>query len=61
MKKYYSEGALDGSSNAYAYGVAQTLVHVLKPCGNDLSRENIMRQAAVPAARAGMRHAGLGA
>ena len=26
--------------------MAQTLVQVLKQCGNDLSRENIMRQAA---------------
>jgi branched-chain amino acid transport system substrate-binding protein len=46
MKKYYSEGALDDQANAYAYSVAQTLVHVLKQCGNDLSRENIMKQAA---------------
>src|SRR5207247_3893222 len=29
-----------------AYSVAQTLVQVLKQCGNDLSRENIMKQAA---------------
>jgi len=46
MKKYYPEGALDDQANAYAYSVAQTLVHVLKQCGNDLSRENIMKQAA---------------
>ena len=46
MKKYYPEGSLDDASNAYAYDAAQTLVHVLKQCGNDLSRENIMRQAA---------------
>jgi branched-chain amino acid transport system substrate-binding protein len=46
MKKYYPEGALDDQANAYAYLVAQTLVHVLKQCGNDLSRENIMKQAA---------------
>jgi branched-chain amino acid transport system substrate-binding protein len=46
MKKYYPEGALDDQANAYAYSVAQTLVHVLKQCGNDLSRENVMRQAA---------------
>ena len=30
----------------YGYGVALTLVHVLTQCGNDLSRENIMKQAA---------------
>jgi ABC-type branched-subunit amino acid transport system substrate-binding protein len=46
MKKYYPEGALDDQSNAYAYSVAQTLVQVLKQCGDDLSRENIMKQAA---------------
>jgi branched-chain amino acid transport system substrate-binding protein len=46
MKKYYPEGALDDQANAYAYSVAQTLVHVLKQCGNDLSRDNIMKQAA---------------
>ena len=46
MKKYYPEGALDDQANAYAYSVSQTLVHVLKQCGNDLSRENIMKQAA---------------
>jgi ABC-type branched-subunit amino acid transport system substrate-binding protein len=46
MKKYYPEGSIEDSFNVYAYSVAQTLVHVLKQCGNDLSRENIMRQAA---------------
>jgi branched-chain amino acid transport system substrate-binding protein len=46
MKKYYPDGALDDQANAYAYSVAQTLVHVLKQCGNDLSRENIVKQAA---------------
>ncbi len=46
MKKYYPEGALDDQFNAYAYNVAILLVHVLKQCSNDLSRENIMRQAA---------------
>jgi branched-chain amino acid transport system substrate-binding protein len=46
MKKYYPEGALDDQFNAYAYNVAIILAHTLKQCGNDLSRENIMRQAA---------------
>ncbi|HEV8585901.1 MAG TPA: ABC transporter substrate-binding protein, partial [Methylomirabilota bacterium] len=46
MKKYYPEGALDDQANAYAYSVAMTLVQTLKQCGNDLSRENIMKQAA---------------
>jgi len=39
MKKYYPEGALDDQFNAYAYNVAILLVHVLKQCGNDLSRD----------------------
>jgi branched-chain amino acid transport system substrate-binding protein len=46
MKKYYPDGALDDQANAYGYLVAQTLVHVLKQCGSDLSRANIMKQAA---------------
>jgi ABC-type branched-subunit amino acid transport system substrate-binding protein len=46
MRKYYPEGNLEDAFNVYGYSVAQTLVHVLKQCGNDLSRENIMRQAA---------------
>jgi branched-chain amino acid transport system substrate-binding protein len=46
MKKYYPEGNTEDFFNAYGYTVSQSLVHVLKQCGNDLSRENIMRQAA---------------
>jgi branched-chain amino acid transport system substrate-binding protein len=53
MKKFYDflakdfpEGnKLDGSV-VVGYGVAQTLVEVLKKCGDDLTRENIMKQAA---------------
>ena len=46
MQKHYPEGNLQDPFNVYGYTVAQTLVHVLKQCGNDLSRENVMRQAA---------------
>ena len=46
MKKYYPEGALDDQSNAFGYTVAQAMTQVLKQCGNDFSRENIMKQAA---------------
>ena len=46
MKKYYPEGNTDDFANVYAYTVAQTLVHVLKQSGNDLSRANVMKQAA---------------
>ena len=30
----------------YGYGVAQTMVQVLKMCGDNLTRENVMKQAA---------------
>jgi len=46
MKKYYPEGALDDQFNAFGYNVAILMAQVLKQCGNDLSRENIMKQAA---------------
>jgi branched-chain amino acid transport system substrate-binding protein len=46
LEKYYPEGnKLDGSV-VYGYGVAQTMVEVLKQCGNNLTRENVMKQAA---------------
>jgi len=46
MDKYYPSG--DKSDNAAVYGpsIAATTVQVLKQCGDDLSRENVMRQAA---------------
>jgi len=46
MKKYYPEGALDDQANGYGYNVAMLMTIVLKQCGADLSRENIMKQAA---------------
>jgi branched-chain amino acid transport system substrate-binding protein len=46
MKKWYPAGDTQDVFNVYAYSVAQTLVQVLKQCGDDLTRENIMRQAA---------------
>jgi branched-chain amino acid transport system substrate-binding protein len=46
MQKYYPEGNTKDLFNVYAYSVAQLLVHVLKQCGNDLSRANVMKQAA---------------
>jgi branched-chain amino acid transport system substrate-binding protein len=44
MKKYYSEGDLQDSNNVWGYSLAHSIVHVLSACGNDLSRENIMKQ-----------------
>jgi len=46
MKKYYPDGNEHDQFNIYAYSVAQTLVQVLKQAGNDLSRANVMKQAA---------------
>ena len=46
LAKYYPEGnRLDGSV-VYGYGVAQTLVKVLQMSGDDLTRANVMKQAA---------------
>ncbi len=46
MAKYYPEGDLKDASNIYGYSVAQTMVQVLKQAGDNLTRENIMKQAA---------------
>jgi branched-chain amino acid transport system substrate-binding protein len=45
MSKYYPEGNLDGI-NVAPYAAAQALVHVLEKCGDNLTRENIMKEAA---------------
>ncbi len=46
MKKYNTSGSLTDSNNVTGYSVTQTLVAVLKACGDNLTRENIMKQAA---------------
>jgi branched-chain amino acid transport system substrate-binding protein len=46
MDKYYPEGDKASSFTSYGYSVAQLLVQVLQQCGNDLTRENVMKQAA---------------
>jgi branched-chain amino acid transport system substrate-binding protein len=46
MKKYYPEGNIHDLFNVFGYSVAQTMVQVIKQCGDDLTRENIMKQAA---------------
>ncbi len=46
MQKYFPGGDLKDANNVFAYAVSQTLVEVLKKCGDNLTRENIMRQAA---------------
>ena len=46
MTKWYPEGDQDDASTVFAYGVAKGLEQVLRQCGDDLTRENVMRQAA---------------
>src|SRR6202048_1627385 len=46
LTKYFPEGNRIDINLMYGYTVAQGLVHVLKACGDDLTRENIMKQAA---------------
>jgi branched-chain amino acid transport system substrate-binding protein len=46
MKKYYPEGNLADASNVYGYTAARTLEQVLKQAGDNLTRANIMKQAA---------------
>ena len=46
MDKYYPAGDKDDGAALVGYAAAETLVQVLKQCGDDLSRENVMRQAA---------------
>ncbi|MBR1210915.1 ABC transporter substrate-binding protein [Bradyrhizobium sp. JYMT SZCCT0180] len=46
MDKYYPDGDREDSYAIFGYAAAETLVEVLAQCGDDLSRENIMRQAA---------------
>ena len=46
MKKYYPDGSLTDASNTYGYSAARTMVQVLKQAGDNLTRENVMRQAA---------------
>jgi len=46
LKKYYPEGDVNDAFNVAGYLIAQGVVHVLKACGDDLSRENVMKQMA---------------
>jgi branched-chain amino acid transport system substrate-binding protein len=46
MKQYMPGADITDNNHTYGYGVSATLMQVLRQCGNDLSRANIMRQAA---------------
>jgi branched-chain amino acid transport system substrate-binding protein len=45
MSKYNPEASLRDQNNVAGYERAQALVEVLKQCGNDLSRANVMKKA----------------
>ncbi|MEW6643799.1 MAG: ABC transporter substrate-binding protein [Pseudomonadota bacterium] len=44
MKQYYPEGDVNDPQNEIAVSIAATFVQVLKQCGDDLTRESLMRQ-----------------
>src|SRR6195256_2099010 len=46
LEKYFPEGNKLDASVVYGYGASQTLVKVLEMCGDDLTRANVMKQAA---------------
>ncbi|MBO4224279.1 ABC transporter substrate-binding protein [Bradyrhizobium neotropicale] len=46
MAKWYPEGDLDDAATVFGYGVAKGLEQVLRQCGDNLTRENVMKQAA---------------
>jgi branched-chain amino acid transport system substrate-binding protein len=46
LDKYYPEANRNDAFVVYGYTVAQNMVYVLKQCGDDLTRENVMKQAA---------------
>jgi hypothetical protein len=46
MTKYYPEGDLTDAATVFGYGAAIGLVNVLKQCGDDMTRANLMKQLA---------------
>jgi len=46
MEKWYPDGSRIDNNAVYGYLLGQTMVQVLKQCGDDLTRENVMKQAA---------------
>lgn len=45
MKQYYPDGDIENGSTAYGYTAALMLVEVLRRCGDNLTRENLLQQA----------------
>jgi len=46
MDKYYPDGDKTDNQAVYGYCIGQTTVQVLKQCGDDLTRDNVMKQCA---------------
>jgi len=46
MNAYYPEGDRKSIFTTFGYSAAELMVHVLRQCGDDISRENVMQQAA---------------
>ncbi|MBR0735376.1 ABC transporter substrate-binding protein [Bradyrhizobium liaoningense] len=46
MDKYYPDGDKSNANNIYGYVQAEAMAQVLKQCGDTLTRENVMKQAA---------------
>jgi branched-chain amino acid transport system substrate-binding protein len=46
MRRHLPEGEVGDNNYTYAYAAGTTMIQVLRQCGNVLSRENVMRQAA---------------
>jgi branched-chain amino acid transport system substrate-binding protein len=46
MNKYYPTGDKTDNQTVYGYSIGEVTARILKACGDDLTRENVMRQAA---------------
>ena len=51
MAKYYPDGDKDSSFNSYGYSTSQLMVYVLEKCGDNLTRENVMKAGHQPEER----------
>jgi branched-chain amino acid transport system substrate-binding protein len=46
MQKYYPDGDINDPQNEIGISIAQTTIQILKQCGDQLTRDNIVKQAA---------------
>jgi branched-chain amino acid transport system substrate-binding protein len=46
FEKYFPDGNINDGFNVNGYVIAEGVVQILKMCGDDLSRENVMKQMA---------------